>query len=415
MHAKSSAVKTFSYLPFCVATLFYIYALIIQTIPSLLLSKWLIIIDSDYASANLLVGVFFYVYAPAHLLAGWLYDRFSMKHILLIGTLLCAVSASLCGIAESFLLALLSRVILGIGAAFASIGLLVIISDHFPKNYFATLASSLLVVYAMNALLPFYAPHLAITITNWKLFFLLLSVSGVGIAFLVNSFITDNQPRNKMSLLEHFRYVVSRNENWIAIIYSFSIWMPLTIFSGLWGIPYLEARYSLPRETAFIGIAMIWLGVIFGSPIISYVSDFLGRRRLLLIICALLGLFAILIILYNQKLSLLGMYILLSLLGVAASGQNLAFSVINDQTPRTILGSSFGLNSLAVLVGGALFQPLIGLLLNWHWSGQFQHNLPVYSAFIYQRALIVLIPCYGIALFVSALLLSEPRPQQTSA
>jgi MFS family permease len=103
------------------------------------------------------------------------------------------------------------------------------------------------------------------------------------------------------------------------------------------------------------------------------------------------------------------MYLLLALLGVAAGGQMLAFALIHDHNPHAIHGTAFGLNNLAILIGGALFQPLISILLNERWGGQFHQSLPIYNVLVYQHALIVLVPCYGIALFVSALLLHEDR------
>lgn len=407
MNTPAAAPKSFGLLTLLIIVAFYSYALLLQMLPTLLMHEWQVTLQADFVALNELHASFFYIYVPAQLLAGIFYDRFSIKYIFIIGILLCAVSASLCGIAESYTLALLSRIILGVGAALAVIGLLVFISHQYPKGRFASLSSMLQILYALSALLPFYTPHIAITMANWKISFLLLSLFGLGMAITAMIVIKDEAPQNTLSLQAHLKSVFSSGENWMAVVYSFAIWMPLTIFSGLWGVPYLQARYGLSHEIALLAIGMIWLGLAFGSPVIANLSDFLRRRQLLLVLCALTGLIAILTILFNPGLSLSTMYILLALLGIAAAGQNLAFALINDHNPKGIRATSFGLNSLAILIGGALFQPLIGFLLDWHWGGQFEQNLPVYSTIVYQRALIVLIPCYGIALFVSALLLKE--------
>ena len=45
---------------------------------------------------------------------------------------------------------------------------------------------------------------------------------------------------------------------------------------------------------------------------------------------------------------------------------------------------------MLVMMGGALFQPLIGMLLDANWNGQIQYGIHVYSTHDYQFALCVL-------------------------
>lgn len=394
-------------LNFCLIVTFYAYALLLQALPNLLVNPWSWLLGSDWVTSNALLASFFYVYAPAQIIAGIFYDRFNNKYILLLGILLCAVSASLCAMATSFTVALISRMLLGLGAALATIGLLVFSSHHLPQYRFATYASILPIFYACSAVLSFYPCNVVLTIAHWQRVFLLLSLFGLLIAVLAIAYIKDDVCQNKLPLITHLTTVIQKGVNWIAIVYSFAIWMPITIFSGLWGIPYLQTRYGITQAIASLGVAIIWLGLALGTPLIAHLSDRLRHRKGLLMACAALGLATMLTILFDEYLSLFAMYSLLFFLGMAAAGQNLTFALMNDANPIAIRGTSFGLNSLAVLFGGALFPALLGILLQWHWTGPLQQNLPVYSTLIYQRALLVLLPCYGIALLVSALLAQE--------
>ena len=71
---------------------------------------------------------------------------------------------------------------------------------------------------------------------------------------------------------------------------------------------------------------------------------------------------------------------------------------------------------MAVVAGGALFQPLIGILLYVNWGGTMHNGAPFYGIVDYQKALFVLPLCYIIAFFVSHFLLRETycKPQYSN-
>lgn len=410
MNNQTSAITPNPYGALLIAAVFFSYTLILQTIPSLFDTKWQTALKLDHASIQLLGAAFYYAYAPVQLISGMIYDRFNYKYILIIGILLCATSASVCGLAESFYLALFSRVLLGVGAAFAFTGFLVLLSHHYPAHRFAFPASIMQILLATSAFFLLFPTSFMLKTQQWKLLFLILSLLGFVIAALTTMLLKNPQPEAKGTLSSDLRNVLSHGENWIVAIYSFAIWTPIAIFSGLWGIPYLKVRYGIDTAAATLAISMIWLGLIISVPILSILSDKLHRRQPMLAFCALIGLVAMLVILYVPAIPLKMMYVLLAAIGIAAAGQNLAFALINDHNPMSYRGAAFGLNSLIVIIGSVLFEPLINLLINWHGGVQALENLPLYKTIIYQRALIMLIPCYGIALFVSTLLLNE-RPE----
>lgn len=403
----AKTVTYHSYFTFFTFAAFYVYTLTLQAMPELYLHQWRTILNTDLVNTNFLLVSFFYTYVPAQLLAGIVYDRFNIKHLLLIGILLCALSASICGIAASPLFALVSRLLLGIGSAFASIGFLVVLSQRFPARKFATFASALPVLIAVSALTINHYQAFVLATINWKWVFLALSLLGLLLAGLAGFSVKTQASQAVEPLLPQLRAVFYNAENWVAVVYAFAIWMPLTIFSGLWGAPYLQARYLLTPETALLAVSMVWIGLALGAPIAAAISDITRRRRPVLMFCAFIGLVSILTLLFNSTLSLRTACLLLLLLGIASAGQNLAIALVHDHNPVSCRGTAFGFISLAMLIGGALFDALVSFLLDWHWNGQQLHSNPVFTTMIYQRALIVLVPCYGIALFVSALLLRE--------
>jgi len=64
---------------------------------------------------GLLFSSFFWTYAPAQLLAGWLVHRFDIRIVLAAGVVLCSVATALTGLAGGFASILILRLMLGLG------------------------------------------------------------------------------------------------------------------------------------------------------------------------------------------------------------------------------------------------------------------------------------------------------------
>jgi MFS family permease len=73
----------------------------------------------DPRAFGLVLSAFFWVYAPAQLVIGWLADRFSVYRLMSAGVLLWAASTMLMGLVGGFASLLVLRVMLGIGETVA--------------------------------------------------------------------------------------------------------------------------------------------------------------------------------------------------------------------------------------------------------------------------------------------------------
>lgn len=86
----------------------------------------------DPKAFGLVLSAFFWVYAPAQLVVGWLVDRFSVYRLMALGVLLWAASTFLTGLAGGFTSLLVLRVMLGVGETVAFPGASKIIANQVP-------------------------------------------------------------------------------------------------------------------------------------------------------------------------------------------------------------------------------------------------------------------------------------------
>ena len=399
------------------AAMFYMYEYTLQVSPAVMTNELMRDLGLNAASLGAMTAFYYYSYTPMQLPAGLLFDRFGPRRLISLAILICAIGALLFGTTPNAVMASIGRLLMGIGSSFSFIGALLLVSRWFPPHYFALLTGLVQLMSSVGAIAGQVPLVTAINHWGWRVTIIALSIIGCFLALLVWSIVRDSpetvtqghkfQSPPKKSELKRLQQVCRNRQTWLIALYSFAIWAPITAFAALWGIPFLVASYGLTTEAASIASAMIWLGIGLGSPLMGWYSDKIGSRSKPLSLSALLGIISLTIIIYAPPLSLPWLYFTLFTFGLAASGQSLAFGVVKDNNTSCVVGTAIGFNNMAVVAGGALFQPLIGILLYVNWSGVTHNGTPFYGIVDYQKAFFVLPLCYVLALLVSQFLLRE--------
>ena len=99
---------------------------------------------------------------------------------------------------------------------------------------------------------------------------------------------------------------------------------------------------------------------------------------------------------------------LLFLNGAGGACMIITFAAGREHNHTAAGGAALGIINTCVVGSGALFQPLIGWLLDLGWAGDLEGGVRTYPANVFQGALLV-VPGGGLLGFVLALALREPR------
>ncbi len=398
------------------AALFYMYEYILQVSPGVMTNELMHDLKLNAVTLGATVSFYYYSYMPMQLPAGLLLDRFGTRRLMTCAILVCALGAWLFASAHTATLAASGRFLMGIGSAFSFISALLLIARWFPAKYFALLAGIIQFMSSLGAIAGTAPLAAAISTWGWRTTMLSLSLLGVAIAGGVYAIVRDHpkitakkysKPSRKRNEWHSLRQICHKSQTWLLGLYSLLIWAPITSFAALWGLPFLRMQYGLDRTTASTAITMIWLGVGLGSPLFGWWSDKIKKRCTPLTCSALLGVISLFLLIYNTHLSLFMLYVLLFVFGLAASGQALSFSLVKDNHSTEVVGTAIGFNNMSALVGSALFQPLVGLLLYLNWNGITSQGVPIYQATDYQQALCILPLCYVGSAIISQFLLRE--------
>lgn len=406
---------------YSLAAAFLCYEMALQVSPSVMTAQLMRDLSVDAAGLGIISGFYFYSYTLMQIPAGLLFDRYSTRWLTTIALLVCAAGATFFGMADSVMFASLGRFFMGLGSAFAFIGVLVVATRWFSLKYFAFLVGVAQFLAAMGAMGGEAPLAAAVNVHGWRPTITWLAFAG-GLLAICILFVVHHKPEGvhhssqkskDFGVMRSIRTVLGNLQTWWLGLYAFACWAPITAFTSLWGIPYLMARYNVSNTVASEAMAMVWIGLGIASPIIGWYSDQLGRRRSLLNFCAIVGLISSVIILYVPNLPFAMTFIILFAFGVATAGQILSFAVVRDINRPEVTATAIGVNNMAVVAGGALFQPLVGYLLRLNWTGEMSNNVPVYSVDNYHVALLVVPLCFFLSYISGQFLIRETycKPQ----
>lgn len=411
MSKKEFHRSIFMYL---IASLFLIYEMGIQVSPSVMTHDLMRDFNVNAAVLGMMVSAYFYSYTLMQIPAGILYDHFGPRTLLTIAAVLCSLGTLFFAGTETVYAAAFGRFLMGIGSAFAFVGVLVIAARWFDGKYFAFLVGMTQLLSVLGAICGAAPLAKGVDILGWRWMMYVLVVIGLVLAGLAVIFLKDRPDHMHQDFLKpekhlwrHLKQVVGQTQTWALAVYAFSGWGPVIVFAALWGVPYLMQRYGITNVTASFATMLMLLGGGLFSPVIGYLSNRMKRRLPLLWLGSALGCATSVIMLTVPGIPFWGVAGLLFLMGVGTSVHTLTFAIVQDINKPTVTATGMGFNNMAVVIGGALLQPLVGFILTKAWDGTIVGGVPVYQVSNFETALFIIPIIYLIGLLFSLFCIKE--------
>ena len=347
---------------------------------------------------GMLASTYYYIYVVLQIPAGLLIDRFGPRRLLSLGSLVCAVGCLLFGSAHLLIWAIVGRLLMGLGAAFAFIGSLNVIAKWFPPKQFGLMAAIAETIGMSGTLLGSFFLADFVQRMGWRYSMVRAAAIATVIGGLVWIIVRDAPPglilassEKKLNVArQDFYFLIKKSKIWLNGLYSGLMFSIITVFVALWAIPYMQLAHHLSLVMASIVCNLVFIGVGLAGPVMGWLDNHIADRRWLLLICSLVSAVLIMVIIYMPELPLSMVMSLMMLLGIFASGYVLTFGIANETVPPHMRGTSLGFVN-ALSVGAApLFQPIVGFVL--HLTASSATNVrEYYSIHNYQEAL-TLIP-----------------------
>jgi MFS family permease len=390
-----------AFMLYFLVSLFLFFEMGVQVSPSVMANQLMHSFQVGTFGLGLMSGFYFYTYAAMQIPSGLLLDKYNPRSIITIAILVCVLGILVFSFATNIYMASLGRLLMGFGSAFAFVSVLVVTADLFPAKYFATLTGVTQMLAALGAMCGQVPVSLLTTQLGWRPTLLLLGSIGAVLAVLTWSVLKykrcntmafeAQQTFNRNSLTTIFK----NNQTWLVAIYACLLWAPMSGFASLWGVPFLQHVDLLTKSQAAFISSFMWVGLAVASPLLGWYATKTGKVKRGLYLSALLGFLAFMfVVIFNLPSYLL--IILICLAGAACSGQALSFTLVKENNNNYNRGTAIAINNMAVVISGAVFQPLIGKLIE-----VFQQNNSPLNSYQYALSLILLTYLAGfiVALF----------------
>lgn len=379
------------------AGIFYAYEFLLRILPGALQTELMEAFGHLSAGEfGQLSALYYFAYSPMQLPVGLLMDRYGPRRILTFSCLICAIGSWMFIQTDNLAVVGFGRFLVGFGSSFAFVGMLFLGHHWLPRRFFSLFAG-LVTTFAMLTLM-FGVVKITAVAATIGLSTILYSLVWFGliltfcIFWLVKDTPNNEQLPHRQPWSDFFKevlHVLVKPNIWLVGFIGAALYTALSVFGELWGKVYLEQAHHLTNMEAAQAISAIFFGWAIGAPLVGYLSDHTGHRVFPLFWGAVLGLVSISIVLYLPGLSFLTITFLLFLYGLFTATEIIVFVMGKELCEGRLAGTVFASVNMIVMLGGMIFQPLVGYILDWS-AGASQQANHIYTVHDYRLALSVL-------------------------
>jgi len=366
-----------------------------------------------------LSGILFYVYAAAQIPLGPMIDRLGSRLVISASGILTAIGGILFSQADSLAAAMTARVLIGIGTASVLMATFTVFSHWYTKQEFGRVSGFMVAVGNLGNLFATAPLALSVAAVGWRSSFLVIGVTQVLVTVLVFGMVRDRPPLaeshdaastapDKTGMLAAWGEIFGSRDFWLLGAIAFAWYGNYLALQGLWGGPYLMEVLHLSREGTGRMLMFTSLGFIAGSTVTdtvarrvfrSYKKTLLaGQLLLLILMTAFLG--------WAELVPPALLMLVFFIIGLAVSSGVMIYPIIRAMFPVRIVGTALTSLNFFVLMGAAVTQQVMGLIV-----GSFGSDAAGISPRAYHAAFLLPVICLilGMAAFLFARDYSDRR------
>lgn len=398
-----------------IGAFFYCYEFVLRIIPGALQSELSAAFGHISASTFGQLSAFYYfAYSPMQMPVGMLMDRYGPRRLLSFACLCCTVGSLMFSYSSSLWIVGGGRFLVGFGSSFAFVGVLSLAVQWLPLRFFS-LVAGLITTLGMLGLvygevrITQLASTMGLPYVLW-----MMVVIGIVLTFVIflvvrdGSYVVHKKTEPVVEFFQNVMKVLISPQVWLIGFVGACLYTSLSVFGELWGKTYLEHAHHLTKVEAAKAISCLFLGWAVGAPVAGYLSDLTGRRVLPLVLGAIGSFICISAILYYPNLSHHALNISLFLYGVFSGTELIVFIMAKENSGAKLSGTVFAATNMIITLGGVIFQPLVGKLLDTFGDRHMINGEYIYSAVDYQLSLSIL-PLSLLLVIIAAFFLKDQR------
>ncbi len=372
--------------------------------PGVVTSELMATFQTSGAALGSLAAMYYYIYTAMQIPAGVLADTLGARISVTLGCLIAGVGSILFGLAEIFAVASSGRFLVGLGVSVVFVGLMRSNTQWFSERNFGFLSGITLLLGNLGSILAAGPLALLLDVTSWRGVFV-----GIGVLSLLNALLTwlfvRSRPEDAgLPSVRELEGLVShpeRHRHWVidlhgvfvtrAVWPSFFLMFGITgsffAFAGLWGVPLMRDTFGLDRTAASLYTTAALAGFALGCLAMGSLSDWLGRRKPVLIGTTTLSVLAWLALILLPWGPGWSGFLLYAVLGFSGGGFVVGYAAAKEVVAPGVAGMAIALVNTGLFLGAAIMQPAFGWAMDLTWDGTLVDGVRRYALGDYHNGL----------------------------
>ncbi|MBK2144261.1 MFS transporter [Francisella tularensis] len=395
--------------------IFFMYEFLLRTILGTFEHQIIADLDLSILTFSILSSTAYQLtYGVMQIPVGIITDKLGLKKALTLAILVCALGVGLFGLCNSFAAALIYRIMIGFGASFGFLCLLIAVYEWLPNRHiglFIGLSQFIGVLGPMLAAGPLESLSQAGGI-DWRYVFVVLAIIGIVLAAITilvvkNNDQSSNSGKNRFiilpmpqSLLTEVRSIFTNKQVWLIATFSATTYLAIEYLSENATKSFLQLNGFDAKFSSYL-ITLAWLGYGIGCPSLGAISDYIKRRKPVMIFAICLTFVSLSTIIFfpiSQGI----LYLAFICLGLGASGQSIGFAIIAEQSKYNYRAAALGVNNFLIMLSVGIGSPIVSSIFDLVSN---QGKNPTIAG--YQTSLSILLGFTALGVLISVFLIKE--------
>lgn len=352
-----------AYFVWIIASIFYSYQYLVRVMPNIMMGEIFEQFNINTIHFGQFSGIYYIGYSLLHMPIGIALDRFGPKKVLPLCMMLTSIGSLPLIMAENWLYPLMGRFLIGVGSSASILGAFKIIRMGFREEHFTRMLSLSVTIGLLGAI--YGGGPVAYMKENlgYENVLMLLVASGIVLALISYLSIPKLAPTTSASVLTDLKIVFSNKKVVSLCLFAGLMVGPLEGFADVWGAEFLKKVYGFESVKSGYLTSLIFVGMCFGAPILSFVAEKTNSYMGSITGAALIMCFVFAALL-SEMLDMFSISIGFIIVGICCAYQILAIYKASTYVPEHASSLTTSVANMIIMVFGYGFHTMIGLIVN---------------------------------------------------
>ena len=355
--------RSFAWIAWMVVSLFYAYQYVLRVIPNILLED---LIGQFHVSASAFgqfSGVYYLGYSLMHLPVGLMLDRYGPRKVMTVCILLSSVGLLPLILAKSWIYPVLGRLLVGMGSSAAILGVFKMVRMAFHEKKFSRMLSFSVMIGLLGAIYGGGPVNYLKEAVGYHAVIKMLAGLGAILAFVTYWLVPSMKQPHQGTVLSDIKEVFGNRKVLSCCLFAGLMVGPMEGFADVWGAAFLKKVYGMDGSIAASLPSLIFIGMCFGSPLLSLIAEKRNNYLATITGAGLLmavSFFALLLFPFQAEvLSAAFLWI-----GVCCAYQILAIYLVSTYVREEVAGLTTAIANMIIMIFGYVFHATIGGIVN---------------------------------------------------